>query len=408
MNLRNALAEAIRKSAARLGRIGVRGAVRRSNRAARIIVDRFDSGYGIGDEWSPIRYAEYYITSAAVNAAVRVRAEAVGRPRLRAVISQTDSSQAVNYRPAGAGDPLQKILDRPNPVWTMGELLRATETYVCLLGSAYWGIERNGSGAPEELWPLRPDRVRVIPDQDRYVKGFVYENQGQSVAFLPDEVVWFRHVNPLDEFGGMSCLPPARLAVDMGFEALQFNRDFFRNSAMPGDLAITSENMPNDDEVSEFYARWESRFKGSGSAHRPVLLPKGMEAKRLGVSQRDMEFRQALAWPVEEVSRAFGVPKVFLGQLEDATLSNIRTLERFLWRSAIVPELRLIEEAINRSVTPHFEAFQGQLKVEFDLSEIDALKESENDRVDRQAKLVAAGVLTINEARAERNLPPLS
>ncbi len=50
-----------------------------------------------------------------------------------------------------------------------------------------------------------------------------------------------------------------------------------------------------------------------------------MDAKRLGFSHRDMEFSKALEWSIEEVSRAFGVPTVFLGELENATLSNVST-----------------------------------------------------------------------------------
>ena len=132
-------------------------------------------------------------------------------------------------------------------------------------------------------------------------------------AYLPQEIVWFRHVNPTDEFAGVSSLSPARLAVDMGEEALSFNRSFFRNSTMPSDLAITTEETPTEDEVDEFYARWEGRYRGPGKAHRPVLLSRGMDAKRLGISQKDMEFTQALRWPVEEVGPrirgAKGVPR---------------------------------------------------------------------------------------------------
>ena len=76
--------------------------------------------------------------------------------------------------PAGTDHPMQRLLDMPNPFWTRGDLWRATETYLGLWGSAFWGLERDGSGAVSEIWPLRPDRVRVLPDPTRYVRGFVY------------------------------------------------------------------------------------------------------------------------------------------------------------------------------------------------------------------------------------------
>ena len=372
-----------------------------------MVVDRFDAEFGIASDWPQSGHARYYEKSAAVHAAVKVRADAVARPGLRVLVRESGSLHRGEYRDAGSDDPVTRLLQRPNEVWTQGQLLRATETYLALWGSAFWGIERDSAGNASELWPLRPDRVRIIPDRNRHVRGFVYEDGGERAAYLPQEIVWFRHINPADEFLGMSSLSPARLAVDMGEEALSFNRSFFRNSTMPSDLAITTEETPTEDEVSEFYARWESRFRGSGKAHRPVLLSRGMDAKHLGISQKDMEFTQALRWSVEEVARAFGVPKVFLGQLEDATLSNVETLERYLWRNTVVPELRLIEQAINSSVTPLFESFPGQRRVEFDLGDIEALKESENDRVDREVKLVAAGIITVDEARAGRNLAPI-
>ena len=407
MSVINVVGEAVRRSATRALQLGRWRGVERASRSTRVVVDRFDAEFGIASDWPQSGHARYYEKSAAVHAAVKVRADAVARPGLRVLVRESGSLHRGEYRDAGSDDPVTRLLQRPNEMWTQGQLLRATETYLALWGSAFWGIERDSAGNASELWPLRPDRVRIIPDRNRHVRGFVYEDGGERAAYLPQEIVWFRHINPADEFLGMSSLSPARLAVDMGEEALSFNRSFFRNSTMPSDLAITTEETPTEDEVSEFYARWESRFRGSGKAHRPVLLSRGMDAKRLGISQKDMEFTQALRWSVEEVARAFGVPKVFLGQLEDATLSNVETLERYLWRNTVVPELRLIEQAINSSVTPLFESFPGQRRVEFDLGDIEALKESENDRVDREVKLVAAGIITVDEARAGRNLAPI-
>ena len=45
------------------------------------------------------------------------------------------------------------------------------------------------------------------------------------------------------------------------------------------------------------------------------------------------------------------------------------------------------------------------LKVTFDLTTIEALKEDENNRVSRDVQLVDRGVLTINEVRRSRGLP---
>ena len=113
---------------------------------------------------------------------MKVRADAVARPGLRVLVRESGPSARGEFRDAGADDPMTRLLERPNEVWTQGQLLRATETYLALWGSAFWGIESDGAGIASELWPLRPDRVRIIPDRHRHVRGFVYEYAGERVS----------------------------------------------------------------------------------------------------------------------------------------------------------------------------------------------------------------------------------
>ena len=246
------------KAAARFawGRFRPGGLGEKASRSTRITVDRWDLVDGIGGEWAAPRYGDYYATSAAVHAAVRTRADAVGRPPLlveKRVEKRVEESGVtegtVSWVPVDVDHPLQRLVDRPNNSWSRAELIRAIESNLLLWGSAFLGIERDDNGTVSELWPLRPDRMRVIPDLRKYVRGFVYEHAGQRVAYLSEEVVWFKQFNPLEEFAGLSAVAPARLSVDMGLEAQRFNRNFFANSATPGDLAITSEETPTDDEI---------------------------------------------------------------------------------------------------------------------------------------------------------------
>ncbi|NQW21340.1 MAG: phage portal protein [Chloroflexi bacterium] len=380
----------------------------KANRSTRLVVDRFDAVDGIGLEWASAKYGDYYATSAAIHAAVRTRADAVGRPELRVEKStpSTTSSTPRTWQEVGENHPLQQLIDRPNGSWNKAELIRSIESNLLLWGSAFLGIEKNESGSIIELWPLRPDRMRVIPDVRKYVRGFVYEHAGERAAYLPEEIVWFKHFNPLEEFAGLPSVAPARLAVDMGFEAAKFNRNFFANSATSGDLVITNDDSPSTDEISAFYTRWDSRFKGTSKSHRPLLLNRGMDAKRLSITQRDMEFAKALEWSIEEVSRAFGVPTVFLGELENSTLSNVNTFERFLWRNTIVPELKLIEDCLNRSLIPAFGIAQHEYRFKFDISTVEALNDSEDSQVTREVSLVNAGIITPNEVRTRHGLQP--
>ena len=53
-------------------------------------------------------------------------------------------------------------------------------------------------------------------------------------------------------------------AVDMGAEALRFNRRFYVHSAMPSDLVITTDNNANPYEIERLMEIWDTRPGGSG------------------------------------------------------------------------------------------------------------------------------------------------
>ena len=360
-------------------------------------VDWFQGIASSGLGWARTEYGEYYASSVSVYSAVKVRSEAISRPNL--VIHRRSADGTMS--PVGTAHPAQQLLDRVNPWYTKGDLWRATEIYLCLWGSAFWALER-GENGQWEIWPLRPDRVSVVPDSRQYIRGFTYMGRNGPVAYTPDEILWMRYFNPLEEFAGLSPVAPVRMAVHMGKDGLRFNRNFLRNSAQPDFVLLTNETM-TDSEIEEFYSRWEARYRGPGNAHRPAIASFVRDIKTLGFSQRDMDFIQGLRGSLEEVSRTYGVPKPLLSDLERATFANINAAERIFWRNTILPEMRFFEEQLTRMLLPRLG--YPDLEAAFDLTNIEVLREDENSRVSREAQLLDRGVLTINEVRRSRNLP---
>ena len=371
------------------------------------------TAYGAQAGWAQTAFGEYYPRSAVVYAAIKVRQDAIARLPLRVLRRIPASRQrmdGVNARAGGelvgADHPLQRLLDSPNPFWSRSDLWRATETYLSLWGAAFWALERDENGNIAEIWPLRPDKMRPIPDAQRYIKGFVYVGSGSElVPYLPDDVVWMRYFNPLDEYAGLSPIAPLRQSADMGMDALRANRKLLQNDSTPG-LIIETEGFPTDADVSEFYARWESRFQGVEKMRRPALLSPGMKASNLGFSPRDMEYIESLRWSLEDVTRVFGVPKVMIGDLENTTFSNFSTARRLFWEDTIAAQLAFYQESLRQHLLPHFG--DDSLTVEFDLSGVEALKESEENKAKRRRIYVEAGIMTIDEVRREMNLPPIA
>ena len=355
----------------------------------------------------PLSYGEYYPRSVVVYSAIRLRQDAVVRVPLRVYKRASQTGEPAGAARVAPDHPVQRLLDSPNAFWSRGDLWRATETYLGLWGSAFWGLERDERGRVVEIWPLRSDRMRVVPDAQAYIKGFAYTGKSERlIPYLPEDVVWIRYFNPLDEYSGLSPIAPLRLSADMGMDALRVNRNNLSNDSTPG-LFIETSDTPTDDEVAEFYTRWESRFRGVDRVRRPALLSGGMKAANLGFSPRDMEYVQSLRWSLEDVARVYGVPKAMLGDIERITFSNFQTARQVFWGDTIVPQLKFYQEALQQMLLPNLGFAASDLFVEFDLTEVEALRESETDKARRRETYVRSGIMTVNEVRQEMNLPRL-
>ena len=375
--------------------------LRLASRAAAADVYPHQRALGIGADWSPTTYGEYYARSVPIYAAIRVRADTLTRPPM--TLHPRSASPATP--PLPPNHALASLFERPTPHHTFADLIKATETYLCLWGKAYWAIEINNGR--QELWPIRPDRLVPRPGTGRdYIASYLYRSAtGREITYLPEEIVSFLYFNPMDERAGMSPIAPLRMTADTAYDSMKYNRNTLRNGGTP-DVLLIGEPEMTEREVDDFYTRWEKRFQGPDKAHRPAIVSSIKDVKTLGFSQREMEWLEGLRWSLEEVSRVYGVPQPFLGSLREATLTNVETLERIFWRTTMIPEVNFVEERITHDALPNLG--YPDVRAHFDLQKIDVLTEQEDPRLKREIAYLEAGVYSINEVRESRGLLPVT
>ena len=395
---------------------------------ARLIADGDESASSFADT----RYADYLHISPPAYRAITLRASAVAsarpvvgklvdkkptefpepKPMSRPTDAKPDDTKAMPQKPADKefvpveNHPIQELLDRVNNSYSSSDLWFTTEQDLCIYGTSYWLLDKN------EIWVLDPDRMEVVPGYDArglyaQVVRYDYLNHDQKVVRLrPEEIIRFRQINPLSDMVGLSPIAPVRLSLDMGHDALMFNRNFFKNSATPSDVAITYPGVLTDEEVEAFYKRWDERFRGANNAHRPILLSgQGTDAKRIGLSQRDMEFKTALSWAVEDAARVFGVPPPLLYSQEASIYNNVSEANRDFWRSTVMARWKFLESALNEQLLPRLKG-EG-LEIRFDFKDVLPIQESLAD-INAEDRLdVSSDIQTINEVRERRGMAPV-
>jgi HK97 family phage portal protein len=388
-------------------------AITKANEPLAALLRRSGGSEGSGQDWAKGVYGDYYATTVHVYRAVKLRADAVAASRLKV----WSTNRGGDKEWVGEDHPVQQFLDRVNPFWSRVDMWRAVETYLSLWGSCFRWINKPTSDPGSwEMWTLRPDKVSIIKDQsagptNQYIKGFVYDPGGAKFAMLPDEVIWDRYFNPLDEFAGMSPLAPARLIIDMQASMLDTNRDLFRNGMLTSNLAFLMHGPLSNAQIETFYERLSDRHAGKGNAQKPIVVDMGQgDVKNMGFSNKEMEFLEGIQLTKEFVLSVYGLPEELIPGARHATFSNREEARREFYESTITQEWALLESSMQEKFLPMLpiNASNQGLIVEFDRDNIPALEENVDRRSERHLKEVSAGVRTVNEFRESVGLPQVS
>ena len=373
--------------------------------------DRVDRGLGMfgheDDRFSPEKYGDYLATSNDIYSIISLRA------RLRSGLAlRTYRGRGAEKTDVSSG-PVVELLRHVNPHWTFPRLIRMDELSLGVWGESFWAIEKSPAGEPREIWWLKSPRVRPVPDKNNYLMGFIYESAyGDPVAFTPDEIVWQRYPNPIDEFAPLSPLAAARLSADTASAMQKANKNLFDQGLMAGGLIVpeTDKVTFSEEQARELEQLLDRRLKGVDKAHRWSVLRYEAQIKGLNVTPKDAEFANGMNMSLRQSCNAYGVPAPLLNEMSASTLTNVREYQRQLWEHALVPDADFAAAEIEEQLLPMFGKRPGRQSVDhcaWDYSRVPALQESASEAWGRERQMIEVGALTINEWRKSKGEKPV-
>ena len=351
-----------------------------------------------GKEWSEEKYLKTYDTSVYVFSCVKKIAEKVGDIEFklfRIKNSKGDLEQILVH-------PLLDLLHHPNPYNSKTSFIKLKQINELLTGDAYWLKLKIGEKT-QELWQLRPDWVKIVPDANDYIKEYIYRVPGQKeVRYEPDEIIHFNEPSPIKEFinrTGQSPIRPAQTRVDTEDFATKFQRDFFLNNARL-DAVLQSDQPLTKEKIDDLRAKWAKKYKGVGKSSKIGILEAGLKYVQIATSQRDMDYIGGLKATRDDILTIYQVPKSVIAITDDVNRANAQAgMENFL-RENIKPKDRNLTEVLNQFLVPEF----GKDLV------LDCVDPSPED-VELKLKIYKsgneAGWLTQNEIRAKEGLLPI-
>lgn len=330
--------------------------------------------------------------------------------------------------PDGPGDPrneplpdhrLRRLVEQPNPVTNEVEFTQLLVVHLDLSGNCYQLIVRGRDGVPTELWPLRPDLIRIRPSRSNprvWNYGYVADPnaaaRGGPAEVIPvdrRDVVHIKYPNPLDMYFGQAPLRPATRAVTVDNARTDYVDTLLRNDAVPR-AVVTTQKQIDDKVVERLEERWFRRFGGANRG-RPAFLQAGMDIKVLGLNMTDLEFGELSGITEARICSAMGVQPIMVGAkvgLDRSTFANMREAKVDLWESTLMDLQGLFLAGYKTQVLPFFLGVGRQrVAMRWDTSGVLALQEAESEKWERATNALARGGITRNQFLETVGLDPV-
>lgn len=334
----------------------------------------------------------------AVNRAVSLISDTLASLPLRTMRAKANGERErvttfLNETPGGPGGP------------TPFEWKQTVFGHLLLHGDAFLVHLRNGAGVLVGLVPIHPTCVTVEWEKDDNGKATGRKTytarlvDGSQRTFTQDELTQVMG-RSFDGLRGMSPIALHRSTFGTNIAANTAAAKMFANG-----LSIAAMVTPTGDgwdkgDAKQIKADLEMTMTGPENAGGIAVINREVKVDPLQMTAADAQYIEQRQYGVEEVARIFGVPPFELMQTEKQTSwgTGIEAQQRGLGRTVLAPWATRVDECLSRLLARGTWA-------EFDFAGLE--RPTPEQEIDLLIRQVEAGLLTRNEARAIRNLPPI-
>lgn len=249
--------------------------------------------------------------------------------------------------------PLLDLMFKVNPFMDRYELLFLSDIFLELTGNCYWYVVRNSFNVPVQIWLLSPDRVKIVPSQEKWISGYIYTClDGRLIPFMPDEIVHFKFPNPMNQFYGWSPLQAMVSSIMINEQMDQYQINLTRNNAIPSmALVAPKDAMISEEQWKRILSRWNSTYGGVRNTGKTAWLESGFDIKQLAFPPKDMAYEKGRKWTMQEICAAYGVPMSKV-TVESVNRANADAGNYQYLADTIKPRCSFFTERLNQDLVP--------------------------------------------------------
>lgn len=307
----------------------------------------------------------------------------------------------------GQGDEREEVTEHP-----VLDLLRVVNPINLNARSFRRGIEQQlsmhgrcviqkvrGVGGIRELYILPMNFLEVEEDAREWIRGFTWLPTNTLVR--REDVIDIHYPSLSGEVEADSPTSVALDAINRYNLADTAQASIDKRGGQKGGMVIhPAGTIAADFERARM--EWDRWRKNPNNAGRDMHVSAGFDFRADAFSATEMQREERMHRIAKEIMAPYRVPPAAAGDFRDASvLSNAGVQMRSLWDLFAVDECAFIAEELTYSLL-HAEwpdAEREGLYFEHDLSQIPAMREDSDAKVQRAIALNAANLASVNEAR---------
>lgn len=205
-------------------------------------------------------------------------------------------------------------------------LVRETlTTHLAGWGRAHAKVDYDANGTVTAIWPIPPNMVTVMRDQNKQLAFEVRFFDGQRKIYRSDEMLFLRGMSS-DGITTYSPIELARQGLGLALAAEAYGASFFGNGATPGGV-LEHPSTLSTEAYERIDKSWNSRHGGVSNVNKLAILEEGMKYTKIGLPPGDAQFLETRNFSVQEIARWYRLPSMMLN-LEGAS-STYASVEAF-------------------------------------------------------------------------------
>lgn len=268
------------------------------------------------------------------------------------------------------GHPITELFKRPNPSISRQDLFELIISWLELSGNSYLK-KIIYQGRTTELWPISPDRCHPVPSTDpcEWLAGYALD-KSKVVTLEPSEIIHHKYFNPANPLLGIAPLQAVAKTTDIDNSQKDFNKSTTQNRGVVDGIFVFDKafnTQAESDAVRDRLNETHANRKTFG------VLGAGAKYIRTALTPDEMDFIESRKANREEIFIAFGVPPVYAGVMDGATMNNYKTSELIFWFGTMLFLLDDLKDTFNFSL--YDEIGEGNELV-YDITGVPAIREA--------------------------------